>query len=50
MDDKQLFWTAVAEPPDNNYREIIESHMNNKKYYLEGHKMPFQERCTWIDF
>ena len=47
---EQRFWTSVSEPPDIDYRNILGKHFYKKKHYLDDHKMPFKERCAWIDF
>ena len=50
ISDEQRFWTSMAEPPDLNYRPLIEYYMRRKKGLLEDHKMLFQDRCAWIDY
>ena len=47
---EQRFWTAAAEPPDLDYRDIIEEHTKIKKHYSGNSKVPYEERCAWVDF
>lgn len=47
--DGQRFWTAVDEPPDIDFRRIIDNHMEDMKY-LHDHEIPFKLRCAWMDF
>lgn len=39
ISEEQKFWTAIAEPPDIDYRGLIMGHTYDKKKYLEDKTM-----------